>query len=274
LDNRGPSFDPNPNPPTAFTYGAPATVLATPGFPSYHNMSAAGIVDAGTRIMLTFASIPDGVVLAVPTIVDTRSQLSSARTGTAHLVSADSQGVGGAPVASLPGGAITGCSTNITLSGISCPTSTGLALIESTAGTGHAVYEIYYSDAFNPEELAVPVAVGYIANSWRKPASHRIADDGPPPVSADSFIALASSNDPLPRFTNSIDYTMNAFTLTRSAPSYTGSFETASCNAITAGRRIASARQEHHRKHLRRRSLARANRCQSTSHGRGGNARR
>ena len=161
FENAGPQRDPVPNPPPTTT-NSPSTVSASAGFPSFNGLINAGVADQGTRVALFFASIPSGVVMYVPTTIKTTSLYSGHATGQAVLVSTDINGAGPfSPVASN-GGSIGNFDSN----------TSGLAQVPISGGSGMAVYEILYSDAFNPEQISVPIALGYLAN---QPATDVIA---------------------------------------------------------------------------------------------------
>jgi hypothetical protein len=151
FENIGPSADPSPNPPAQLVNVA-SSVAATAAFPTIHGLNAAGIANSGTRLMMQFSTVVSGTSIWVPTVVRLTSQLSGAVTGTAVLTSTDPNGAGGfSPVTSV-GGPIFGCSSNVTNS-TSCPVANtlGLAQVSTFNGAGIAVYEVLYSDAFNPE---------------------------------------------------------------------------------------------------------------------------
>jgi len=200
FENIGSSFDPSPNPPSQLVNAA-AQVAGTAAFPSIHGLNNAGIANAGTRLMLQFTSVVSGTSVWVPTVVRLTSQLSGAVTGTAVLTSTDPNGAGGFSAVSSVGGPMVGCSANVT-NVTSCPVANtlGLAQVSTFNGAGIAVYEVLYSDAFNPEQLAVPVVVAYVANPGNNLPAPGVQSQVTASFAPLSTVGTASAGDPIPRF--------------------------------------------------------------------------
>jgi hypothetical protein len=151
--------------------------------------------------MISFSTVVSGTSVWVPTVVRLTSQLSGAVTGTAVLVSTDANGAGGFSAVSGVGGTITGCSGNVNTS---CPTApgfqSGLAQVSTFNGAGIAVYEVLYSDPFNPEQLKVPVVVAYVANPGNNLPAPNVQTQISAQFAPQSSVGTASSGDPIPRF--------------------------------------------------------------------------
>ena len=199
FENIGSAADPSPNPPAQLVT-AGSSVPGTAAFPTSHGLNNAGIANSGTRLMLQFSSIVSGTSVFVPTVVRLTSQLTGAVTGTAVLTSTDPNGAGGfSPVTSL-GGPIASCSANI--SGIACPVANtlGIAQVASFNGAGIAVYEVLYSDAFNPEQLSIPVVVAFVANPGNNLPAPGVQSQITASFAPLSSVGTASAGDPIPRF--------------------------------------------------------------------------
>jgi hypothetical protein len=202
FENIGPNADPSPNPPSQLV-NTNAQVAPTAAFPAIHGLNGAGIANSGTRLMLQFSTVVSGTSIWVPTVVRLTSQLSGAVTGTAVLTSTDANGAGGfSPVSSVSGGTITGCSANISGAG-GCPApanTLGLAQVTTFNGAGIAVYEVLYSDSFNPEQLSVPVVVAFVANPGNNLPAPGVQSQVTASFAPLSSVGTASSSDPIPRF--------------------------------------------------------------------------
>ena len=231
FENIGPAADPVPNPPVTLVIGT-GTVVSSNAFPAYHGMLGIGKADSGTKLMLNFANVPSGVVLAVPTSINLHSQLNDTVDGVAYLVSTDSNGVGSTRVTSLPGGSITGCSTNIT-SSIACPDSTGLALVNVSGGSGLAVYEVYDSGPFTPDQISIPLVVAYSANSVNNLPAAGLQTTVYASFGPLTQVFTATATDPVPRFVADSTAAQSLFTITKAATSYTGYVDTANCQTIS-----------------------------------------
>jgi len=166
FENIGSAADPTPNPPLQLVTGTGVTVAGTAAFPTKYGLNGAGVANSGTRLELNFSTVVPGTSIWVPTVVRLTSQLNGSATGVAVLTSTDANGAGGFSPVSSVGGPIVGCSNNVNTT---CPVGgpsnpTGLAQVATFNGAGLAVYEVLYSDPFNPESLKVPVVVAYVAN--------------------------------------------------------------------------------------------------------------
>ena len=189
--------DPVPNPPAQLVNGSGATLIGANPF--IGRLAGAGRADSGTRLMLQFSSVVSGTSVFVPTVVRLTSQLSGAVTGTAVLTSTDPNGAGGFSPVSSVGGPIVGCSGNINTA---CPVGNtlGLAQVSTFNGGGIAVYEVLYSDAFNPEQLAIPVVVAFVANPGNNLPAPGVQTQVTASFAPLSSVGTASAGDPIPRF--------------------------------------------------------------------------
>jgi len=164
-------------------------------------LNNAGIANSGTRLMLQFTSVVSGTSVWVPTVVRLTSQLSGAVTGTAVLTSTDPNGAGGFSAVSSVGGPIVSCSANITnVTGCPVANTLGLAQVSTFNGAGIAVYEVLYSDAFNPEQLAIPVVVAFVANPGNNLPAPGVQAQVTASFAPLSSVGTASAGDPIPRF--------------------------------------------------------------------------
>jgi hypothetical protein len=205
FENIGPAADPSPNPPTQLVNQG-AQVAATAAFPTTRGLNGAGVANSGTRLMLAFAAVPNGASIWLPTVVRVQSQLSGAITGTAVLTTTDGNGAGGfSPVGGVSG-TVAACSSNASLtcfgstsSGQVAPTS-GLAQVSIFNGAGIAVYEVLYSDPFNPEQVSVPVVVAYVANPGNNLPAPGVQSTVNASFAPLSTVGTADSGSPIPRF--------------------------------------------------------------------------
>jgi len=207
FENLGSTFEPSPNPPV----GSGVTGNVNPqgaAFPSTYGLNQAGIANAGTRLMLQFNVPVQGVQIYVPTAIRLVSQLTGLATGVAVLTSTNSTGGGGFSAVSNTGGGLSACDANIsasTCAGLvtfAAPNNTvaGLAQVTLTNSAGIAVYEVLWSDAFQPESLNVPVAMSYsqnVATNLPTPNTQVTVQTSFAPLST---VNTATSGDPIPRF--------------------------------------------------------------------------
>ncbi len=155
---------------------------AATAFPVTRGLYLAGLANAGTRLMINFASIPGGTQLFVPTRVDLTipAAASNPISGYAVLVSTDANG----------GGSYSRTAGN----------SAQLAPVTITGGAGAAVYEILYTDPFNLERMQVKVAVAFTGNQPNNlpaPGVQSTVAGGFAPL---SNVGTASDTAPIPRF--------------------------------------------------------------------------
>lgn len=134
--NLNPAADPPLNPPDQSVIHTP--VPASPGFPNLRGLPGAGAADHGTRIAISFTSIPDGVGVSTPSVISLVNRNTGAITGAAVLTPAGSSGEG--------------------------PFSADFVALTVEGGRALATYEILYSDPYAPERLEVPITVSYGAN--------------------------------------------------------------------------------------------------------------
>ncbi len=155
-------------------------LTASPASSATRGLNIAGVANAGTRLMIQFASIATGGQLFVPTRVNLVNQLTSGVTGFAILTGTDANGGGGFSPAS-------GNSSN-------------LAPVSLTGGAGMAVYEILYTDPFNVERMDVPIAVGFVANQGNDLPATGVQSTLTASFAPLSNVGTASDTAPIPRF--------------------------------------------------------------------------
>jgi hypothetical protein len=176
-------IDPTPNPPLQLVTGA-GSVGPTPTFPDLSSPGrayrTAGAANAGTRLIYQFSGIPNGAQLWIPGVVDVTSTLTAGKTGTARLVTTDSNGAGPFSPTSLNSG--------------------GLAQVGVFNGAGIAVYEILFADAFTNERIDVPVAVAYVANPGNNLPTPGVQSGATVSFAPLSTVGTASDTAPIPRF--------------------------------------------------------------------------
>jgi hypothetical protein len=157
---------PTPNPPNGIGNG-PATGAANGGTPlisTSTGIAQAGIATQGTRLYLSFSSIPQGSSVFVPPVVFLFRQnatapapavfTAGANTGVAVLVSTDTAGdTAYALTQALPATAVAGAAT-----GTLVPVSNNLA-----------VYEVLFDDPNSLENVDIPVVVAFQANLSANP---------------------------------------------------------------------------------------------------------
>jgi hypothetical protein len=171
--------DPTPNPPAQLVTGA-GSVGPTPTFPDVRGMRIAGAANAGTRLIYQFSGVPNGVQLWIPGAVAVTSVISNQRTGTARLVTTDSNGAGPFSPAPVNG--------------------SGFSQVGIFNGAGIAVYEILFADPFNQERTDVPVSVAYVANPGNNLPTPGIQSGVTVSFAPLSTVGTASDTAPIPRF--------------------------------------------------------------------------
>jgi hypothetical protein len=197
---------PNPNPPNGIGNG-PATGAANGGTPlvsASTGIAQAGIATQGTRLFLSFSSIPQGSSVFVPPVVFLFRQNATAptpavysagaNTGVAVLVATDAAGDTAYALAqALPTSA-----TNGSAVGTLVPVSNNLA-----------VYEILFDDPNSLENVDIPVVVAFQANLSANPPAGLPAPGvtaqvtgGFAPFYTSSAAALPQTTSafPIPRF--------------------------------------------------------------------------
>ena len=166
--------------------GAPATSppagAVEAGYPTPDSGGNGGGADNGTRILIRFVNVQNGVLLAVPTTVSSGSL-------SLRLVSTDANGAG--PSSPVTGGPLVEVPVN--------------------SGFGQAVYEVVAANAEAVEIAEIPVTVGYSAN----PAQN-LPNLGTMTVNVNlapiSTVTTQSRTAPVPRFVDA-SISRNAFTV-------------------------------------------------------------
>ena len=169
----GGTASPSPNPP-----GYTGTALNATTDSTWN--TAIGSATQGTRLMATFASVPNGVSLFVPVAAYTVNSLSGNVSGLARLVTTDANGAG---------------ALSLTLA-----TTGGYAPVSLVNGTGIAVYEIVATDPYATEVLSIPTYVAFAANvgsNLPEPNKTATFTGGYAPQ---SNVNTASATAPIPRF--------------------------------------------------------------------------
>ena len=181
--------DPAVNPPG---YTGPALNSSGDGNPT---TAGIGTATQGTRLMVSFNSIPNGTSVFVPTTIVTTNALTAVASGRANLVVTDANGAG--PYSAVGTGAPTGFSATSIVN-----------------GSAVAVYEIVQSDPFAIETMSVPVSVVYAANVGSNLPAPGVTATATGSFAPLSNIGVASTTAPIPRFAPSTTPT-NAFTIVK-----------------------------------------------------------
>jgi hypothetical protein len=139
------SGNPPANPLTAGVGNGAAFVDTTSGGGT--GIVAAGRATQGTRLIATFANVPNGTTVTVPNVAFLYNVINGTITGAAVLVvGSDAAGAGGTSLATGGSSAVTN------VAGTQIPGSTG------TLGQ-RAVYEVLFSNPGALEQLVVPIRV-------------------------------------------------------------------------------------------------------------------
>jgi hypothetical protein len=160
----------------------------------FGRLSKAGVADSGTRLMINFASVPNGTQIFVPVIVPLVAQNSTGTvTGVAVLTATDANGAGSFTQVTATSGASVGS-----------PAALGLAPVSISNQGGVAVYEVLFADQSALERMNVPIVVAYVPNlsanapnGLPQPGITGTAAMGFAPV---SNVGTASTSAPIPRF--------------------------------------------------------------------------
>jgi len=169
---------PVPNPPTG-TGTNPSGLSGGSGGTAFQDangtgIGAAGVATAGTRLAVSFASVPTGVNIYVPAI--------------SYLYRAGTTYGGGTTTPNNPTffspGISTGVAILVATDGDGASSSTGfsstftgtvangqipLQQVTVTSGAGLAVYEVLFADPGSQEQLDIPVVVAYASNLTSNP---------------------------------------------------------------------------------------------------------
>jgi hypothetical protein len=189
--------DPNPNPP--FGVGTtPVVSVPNNGFSSTSTgIASAGIATQGTRLAVQITSIPNGVVVFVPTAISLTNSVGA--TGIAVLTTTAADGSGGySPVSTAN----------------PVPTTTYVPI-----SGGLAVYEVLFADPFSIESASVPIIAGWVTN-----LSTNLPQPGITAQGAGSFAPFystaaahnPSSTLPVPRFVPGLS-PVNLFSMVKCA---------------------------------------------------------
>jgi hypothetical protein len=136
-------------------------------------ITVAGIATQGTRLILSFANVPTGSTIGVPTVVQLTNVVNNTVTGVAVLISGTAaSGSGyplGLPPTTSPAVAFNNpplAQTLITAVPNQAAGGTGVVLVAGSQIPGgvlplpqRAVYEVFFSNPGAVEQLAVPMAV-------------------------------------------------------------------------------------------------------------------
>jgi hypothetical protein len=177
--------------------------LVLNGNPIAANGQFIGGADFATRVKLTFASIPAGVTVYVPTTLPSNTVANGAPTEVMTLTQGESTPFNPTPAASV---------TNL-------PTSFygGFAAVALTSGGGVAVYEVTSQQAISQntiETFSVPVLVTYTASpSTNSPGlgTSTVQVDYAP-----SSTVVTAASFPVPRFVQ-VSPNINAFAIAQCA---------------------------------------------------------
>jgi hypothetical protein len=161
------------------------TTSSTPFPGSLTSFGEAGLATQGTRLIVRFTNIPNGVTVYGSLFEqgNMTGGATSANSRIALVCGADANGAGGAP-----------CSTGTTVNGVS-----NLQAATLSNGTGALVYEVITSDPFILEYFDIPIHVAFPANGGALTPSNAL-----PTVSGAlapiSTVHTASNTAPAPRF--------------------------------------------------------------------------
>ena len=176
----GPDVSPVPsaqNIPGDVTYNE--TDFYNPAFPliaGRGDLSRAGLADQGTRLIVSFTGVPDGVELFIQTTANLVRASDTTVSGVVRLVSTAADGSG--VFSPAPGNAF------------------GIAPVPlSSSGAGQAVFEVMKSDPFAMEFADVPV---YVAFNRAHHGTAMVAATYAPTTTTGG----SSTTAPIPRFAN------------------------------------------------------------------------
>ncbi|MEO8025160.1 MAG: hypothetical protein ABI823_01720 [Bryobacteraceae bacterium] len=175
--------DPSPNnPPNGYGTVFVTSTATSFASPSGTGISNAGVATQGTRLVISFASIPNGSDVYVPNIVSlVRQNATTTVSGVMVLVNTDATGSGGSPAGA----------------------AAGVTKVGQFANAGLAVYEVLFADPFSLEQADVPIAVAFASNPGNNlpaPLVQSTATAGFAPFSSNASWGLASFSLPHPRF--------------------------------------------------------------------------
>lgn len=171
--------EPNPNPPLQLVTGG-GSVNPTAAFTDVRGIRSAGAANHGTRLIYQFSGVPNGVQLWIPGAVTLVNTITGLRSGTARLVTTDSNGANAFSPTSVNGA--------------------GYASVGVFNGAGIAVYEILFADPFSQERMDVPVSVAYVANPSNNLPTPGVQSGVTVSFAPLSTIGTASDTAPIPRF--------------------------------------------------------------------------
>jgi hypothetical protein len=147
-----------------------------------HNILGAGAADQGTRLMLSFGSVPNGAQVFVPALVPlTNTVAGGAVTGIAVLLAGTNANGAGAFGAATPG-------------------ANGLVPVSLFGGSGTVVYEVVLDDPFNTEQMQIPVAVAFASNTGSNLPAPGVQATVLGSFAPLSNVGVMSSSAPIPRF--------------------------------------------------------------------------
>jgi len=171
--------EPTINPP-AGVGTIPVSSTLNPLSSTSTGIAGAGVATQGTRLVLSFSSLPSGSAVYVPAVVNlVRQGTSTPATGVAVYTATDATGSG----AYTP------------------PTS--LSNLVAVGSSNLAVYEVLFADPFSLEQVDIPIVVAYVANlaqNLPQPGVTGQVAGGFAPFSASATWRQPSSTLPIPRF--------------------------------------------------------------------------
>ena len=139
-------------PTNALTGGTSAGIPFSNVGGSATGITLAGIATQGTRLAISFSSIPAGSSVSAPNCVNLLNVIAGGVTGVAVLINNTSNsGFGGQPAS---------CAL---VSGVA-PSTTVAGTVGGIAAPGFAVYEVFFSNPGALEKLAVPLTVSGTPN--------------------------------------------------------------------------------------------------------------
>ena len=157
-----------------------------PSFTSANGLSTAGLADTGTRLMLRFSGVPQGVRILAP----------AGSNGTMSRIATGSDGTG--PYSPIAG--------TVTIGGVPFAPVT-----VDGAGNGSAVWEVVTGDITSLEEFASGIVFSYDAGAgtgsiWISGAMAPTTDPQQTPASRPSFALVAGSKVKVAHFRNGIRF--------------------------------------------------------------------
>jgi len=198
------------------TSPTPATLISQQALPFSNangnntGIANAGVANQGTRLAMSFSSLPNGTAIWVPTYVFLYRQGAFANSATGNAQALSESVAGGVPTGAA-GNFVTGVAVLVTGSvdanGANGATATVSGVSNPLVPVGAnnlAVYEVLFADPFTLEATDVPVVLAYPTNLTQnlpQPGVTTQVAGGFAPFYSTAAAGLASATLPIPRFT-------------------------------------------------------------------------